>query len=345
MAGPAGPPAETILVLGTPSEPARPSLVDALRIQLAGSVSVRVGPVLPSGSVVAKLDAAARAVASFNASLAVWIELAKAADGSTELVLYAVGARSERGVIEIGRARADQGPEIDRVLAFKISALLDDLAAASDVERAAAALRAPRPGDGDAVSALPERDARAVPGPGIRQRRLGLRAMVETGVAMSFADREAGGRQLGLAIGLGARLERARWLAELYGSVRLLPQVAIDSADARVLVEELAGGVGARAAVAGEHWAVGLGLELGVRLLDANATASDGRTGSASLSVPVLWVGVEARARALPRVETRLSAGAEAQLIRQRFTALGSEVADYGRAVPRIELAVIFVLP
>jgi hypothetical protein len=143
---PAPAPPPRVLVLDDPAHP-RPGLVATLQIQLADLADVQVKHELSAGSVGERVQAATELGRRDDLLLVVWSDdPIVQPDGSQEAVLYAVGQREGRALLEVVRVPGGGGPDMDRTLAIKVHEVVVELA--RHAELAATALAAndePRP--------------------------------------------------------------------------------------------------------------------------------------------------------------------------------------------------------
>jgi hypothetical protein len=109
-----------------------------LRIYLAGTAEVVVGPPLHGAS----LQARVREVSGATAELVTWLEQAPATSGGGYVVVV-VGKRDGRAVVDIGEVPASDAS--GRLLALRVGAFLDETLTTGVGERALGAGPAPRP--------------------------------------------------------------------------------------------------------------------------------------------------------------------------------------------------------
>lgn len=324
-----------VLVLTGPDQ--RPGFVAALRIQLAADSEVVAVTAPPGDSLAERLAAAATGVEERGAALAVWLERGPG-DG---YVLYAVGRRSNRGVIEVGRVAP--GLNADRELALKVGALVDDLAH----QPTAATVLEPGPETdeaetvAEAAAADVDADAAAhadpvpVPVPDLRWSALASAAATS---AMGFGEPRA---QRGVAIGLGARLRRGSRYLELSVAGRWLADRVVTNDEGRATLSELGGALkaGAFAELAGLE--VGPELALSWRQLETAARTTDDFMGEATSSIPAIDLVATARLPVLDHLSVAVSVGGGVNLVSEQMTIRDQVAVDVRRARLVTELAVV----
>src|SRR5947207_9628285 len=115
-----------LLVEDTPGGARR--LVSALRIQLTGAAQVAARPAPRARNTPERIRAATALVRVEDALLVVWAEgPIELPDGSSQAILYAVGQREGRALLEVVRVPGGRGPDMDRTLALKVRSMVDDL--------------------------------------------------------------------------------------------------------------------------------------------------------------------------------------------------------------------------
>src|SRR5258706_15728836 len=91
-----------VLVLSPVEELPRPTLVDALRLQLHGTAQVELSrtlfPAMPAAS---RVTLAAEVVSRMHVDFALWLESVRLSDGTRAFALDVVGDRAGRAVMEV----------------------------------------------------------------------------------------------------------------------------------------------------------------------------------------------------------------------------------------------------
>jgi hypothetical protein len=117
---------EPVLVLQERSQ-AQSGLIAALRIQL-GATPVQVRDWPASGRLAERISTASELAQGAGAFAVVWTEPpTQLPDGAREVVLYIVGRRQGRAVLDVVRVPGGHGPDLDRTLALKVGEVLDEL--------------------------------------------------------------------------------------------------------------------------------------------------------------------------------------------------------------------------
>lgn len=315
-----------VVVLGSDAEAPRTSFVQTLTIQLSGEARVETGPQLAAGSLPDRLAEAAGILAERDATLGVWIDVAEADPRTFDLVLYAVGRRRDVALVKVARVEVAEGDDVDRALALKVGEFLDEMLTVEDpgsrLERVVVEVpvRAPAPA---------ERSTGALGG------------FVEMGVGGALGG---AARQSALLVEAGLRVARGSRIIEVAAALRAPNAVDVAGPDGRVIVEERAAAIEARAFVRDGRLAAGLHGAVGARVLDAVGIAGDGATGRERRIVPVAGGGVEGRCWLGRRLALRVSAGVELALIDQRFAIDGREVVAIGEVRATAQLSLVIPL-
>jgi hypothetical protein len=311
-----------VLVFRTAQSPSRPGLVDALRIQLAGKASVEIGGELSGSALTDRIYQAVASVRKQKAALAVWVQgPVRLSDGSQELILYLVGENQGRAVVEVLRVPGGAGPEADRTLSLKTREVLDNIL---DDDRSSSLLRASRGRETVAASS-------------------GWGWLLDLGLEVGSQPGSDLG-QWGLGMGAGARLRISDLSLAAQGLFRFFPSVEIESEQGRVSYRELGPGLAILGLLHASPLAVGLQLGSLLRLVDAKGMTPAGETGSRQELVPVLFSLFQVELELGLRFASRIGAGLEINLRRQRFAVNGREVADLGRVRPMAQAALVFHL-
>jgi len=328
-----------VVVLPSDQSPVVPTFAEALRIQVVDRAEVVVGPPLRTQSLGDRLPEAAREVESSQATLAIWIEESSSREPSVrEFVVYAVGTQEHRALIEVARIRADEAPDTMRALALKVGAFIDTVLSSRD-----------RPPDlARALESEHPPSAAPAPTPPPEGNPPRVRFIAEVGGLAAIATTSVG-LQGGLAIGVGARLDRGSGLFELYGGFDLLTDLQVRGTAGDLTVREKRVVGGARALLAPRRYrgrvALGALVEGGARLLGAEGVSPSGGRGSVDRSVPLVVFGGEARLGFSESAALRASIGLEVDASRQTFAIDDIAAADLGRIRPMCALSLIFSVP
>ncbi len=311
-----------IIVLSSSSAPDQAGFVDILRIQLIGTGSVEVGPAMIAGTVAERVAHAGEIVDRSEATLAVWIERGPAIAGSgTDHILYVVGPRHDRALVEVFRLPVAAGPAIDRALALKVHEVLDGVLA-SRAERAPAWLGA-------------RVESRA-------PRKLSLLAEIGVGLAAGLGSpANQGGPRL--AAGLHTRLEGLALAG--FAAIQFVDGFAISSRVGEVVTSELPIALGLRLTSTPGRLSWGGQLELGLRIVDATGTTPFGAKGSVRNLIPTTMLGATVALPLRSGVELRALAGVEIALLHLHLAVNEVAVLDLGRFRPVGQLNLVITIP
>jgi hypothetical protein len=315
-------------------------LVEALRFQLRETTEVEVSPErLAPSSAALRINRATEVVNSAHARFAVWLEATDDVAGAPGFLLYVVGGRSGRAVVEVVRLpAATDGPDVDRALALKVSEIVES------------ALDADKPAFGSALNApAAPRVARALPvspkNSSVNPRNLPVSPkkkpepeppplppdqveLMVGGVVLSPAGSMNG--QLGFRLGLGYVVQTALLQLEVDGSGELLTPQSSSTENGRVRTTEQSFAVGFGILSRGQTQ-LGAALEGSMRWLHAEGYFGREKTGTAMMLVPTLRLGPELRTALWRQAWLSLSAGGEWTPVERLFSLADAPIADLGR--------------
>lgn len=339
---PAGQAAEpTVASVATPQrvvfvqlegEAVRSGLEPSLRIQLRGEAEVETQRVDWSAQLPARIEAAGQLANQTGADWVVWAEppVDPERDAPRDYALiYLVGRRDGRALVEVVRVPGNSGPDVDRSLALKVHELISQADGAAyalgnapvpDPALAKAAAQKPKPARERRVQLWLEAGVQT-----ISEGNAGLAADVLVALGPSFAaPRFVLAVPLELSLGLPRSVERSagevRWTElGVAAWVRLLARVG-----SKVL---LGGGVGGK-----------------LDFSSSDGIAPSGRRGSARDMLPALLVSLDAELLITSQIGARFLLGLAQRTSRQRLLVEGTEIADTGRTLPfaRLSMALHF---
>lgn len=312
-------PPPRVEVRATADQPVPRELVDTLRIYLASSATVELGPALTATTLDARIAEAttglapcdATAGASCAVTLVTWLERPPQADGAYTVVV--VGERDGRAAVEVGKLDGPDTAAISRLLALRIGAFLDETLTAGPASPLAGEALAPPP---PAAPPPPPPPAPAHLG---AIAELGAGTIVGTGV-----DGEGG-------LGVGVRRRSTGYAIEAVAIGRLgWPRThrTASGDSAQLATADL--GVGARFVVTRHRTWLGAAVDVVARRIRADGMTADGARGGAVRWLPIARVGVDVRIM-LGAVAVRVTAGIERGLGTERFTVRGEDTATAGR--------------
>jgi hypothetical protein len=186
--------ADIVLVLG-PESPLRTRFLSALQIELGDVYQVRASDQPVPEALPARIAFATELVESERASATVWIE---AAGNERVAILYVVGRRAGRALLEVVQAPDARGLDLERMLSIKLAELLAQLRS-DGAHPLNPVTQAPPPRAADAAPKLTAADVNPPP----KAAKTNLRAWG----AMSLGPRFQAGLGTGWSrFGLGAAL-------------------------------------------------------------------------------------------------------------------------------------------
>jgi len=315
-----------VLLFDTQNYPSRDGLYAALRIQLADVAHVTRFGTLTDIAITDRVATASASVKNEKAMLAVWVEGPnKLSDGSSELVLYLVGERSGRAVVELLRLPAGKGPDVDRSLALKVREVVDTLIL-------------PESHHGHLLN-RPEKEPSQDRGPFEPGPSLGW--VYGAGV---FAATQSGTR-----FGLwGAALDGGVWSSlsgfRIAGEVtlHLHGQIEIENEYGRVFIDETTPGIGVRGLVDYLPFAFGTLLGFQLRIVEATGVTLSGSEGDEQSVMPCFIAALDAQLDFDTVLALRIDIGLQFALRPKLYTINNRELAELGPPRPFAQLGVVF---
>jgi hypothetical protein len=309
---------DRVVLLEDPALPPRPVLGQALRIQLFDRARVDVVQG-PAASGLSERVAAASALAQ-DALVVVWAEpTVTLGDGSREAVLYVVGHKQGRALVEIVRVQGGDSPDVDRSLALKVREVVDEVR--KNRERGAET--------GLLLEPLQEPPLPLVPPGG------GWGATVGVGGAVGPLS---GFGQFGAQLYGGPAYAEARMRLTALLALTWYPELESSQGAATVRLREVGPGLLARAQVRADRAWLGLRAGLTLSFVDAEATSALGRGGDDVRFVS--WLsGVDVELPITRAVALSVALDLQTRFHRQRFAVSGREVVDFGRVRPLLLLS------
>lgn len=295
-----------VLLLTPAGDSARPGFVQALQIQLARDASLETGVTLAEGKLAGRVRSATQLASQHHALLAVWVEASPATDTSHDLLLYVVGERDGRALVEVLRLQSAADPSADRSLALKVREVLDTLGRA-DHSWSQPFAPALLPADSAApVGLLIHVGALAVPTRGTADLPWGLYA----------------------SAGPELRLRQARFA--VLAAVRWLPSYAANSGGASVALAELEPGLDLGAAHELGRLLLGVWVSPSLRSVFAEGRTPLGLRGfRTDVSAAVLG-RFTAELRFTPWLSALFGLGAELLPGPRRYAVNGQRILDTG---------------
>jgi hypothetical protein len=325
-------------VLLLESNGAANSLLGALQIQLSGLAEPERLVVTLGASTSEAIERAGQLVRDHGALAAVWVD--KQRHGAGPAVVYVVGEREGRALIEVVRVPGDRGPDLDRTIALKVRELV------AAIRRGQAA----RPEAAQLLQTAREPGPQALP-PTAAQPMAALASdaaedtidVAPNWAALAFAGIRLGSQpELGLGrwgfgLGAGPMLElRELRLAVLLG-FDAFPSVEVEQAGDRVRFWEWAAGTVVRAQVRADT--IWLGARLGPQLVGLNAHGTTRRGVGSGTADPTSWaliVGLDLEVPLTGRLSLLAALQLQALASRLHLDVNDHDVVDLGRVRARI---------
>jgi len=225
--------ADSPRVLLVERPPARAELRSTLQIQLIGVAELGVRSDEAGDDTTVARIARGGALARAEGALAVvWVDppLSRS-DGATDVVLYIVGERAGRALVEVVHVPGSAGPELDRSLALKVREVVSDMLRAQANAPTEALLVKPKPAR---PKPAPPEPAAEGGGPSAAPTRWGL--ALYAGPRLSL---QPGPVRLGLGVGGGPMLARAHYMLSATLALDVFPEVTARAAQREVRYYEL----------------------------------------------------------------------------------------------------------
>jgi hypothetical protein len=320
----------SVVVLRPAGTPEQPGLIQALRIQLADAAPVVDGGELAASSLPERIAEAGQRSRQAQARLAIWVEPAQPGqagqgDPAAPWLLYLVGQRDGRVLVDVVQVPEGTAPDVERSLALKVREAHDALRAAEPqaallASEPAAAAQAPRQPWGFRLALGPA--AAALDGSAAGQWGLSL--------------------QLGTDLHLGGRgREPGRVSLHAAAQLRWFAAAEVGSAAGNVALDELDPGLWLAALYRGGRFGVGLSTGLLARRIHVLAEASGGERGEARELVWSVPIALELQLTLLAQLALRLAPGLEINLDPENFAIAGVPVIELGRIRPGLELSLV----
>jgi hypothetical protein len=332
---------EPVLVLQERSH-AQVGLIAALRIQL-GATPVRVRDWPAPSRLAERISSASQLAEDAEAFAVVWTEPPiQLPDGAREAVLYIVGRRQGRAVLEVVRVPGGRGPDLDRTLALKAGEVLDELRQGSAAGPTGNMLRERPPGAADANGAT----ASAQTGPvvpaaqtgstvptaqtGMLGKRPRWGAVALAGIRLG-AQLAPGWNRWGMGCGAGPALQIDELAAALRFGLDWYPPASRTRAGDGVTLSELTPLV-----LASAQWRrgdLGVGARSGAALafLSAKGETASRRRGEDGKRTLSWLIGIEIEQAITSSLAIAASLDLQLHALQRRFDVNDRTVADLGR--------------
>lgn len=365
-------PRARVLVLAPPGETISPELLATLEIQLV-DVEVRAMEAELRGELTIDLPVVSALLEREQGTLAVWLRRparrAPTAEPTTAepttgnpvigdpalggpALLHVVGRHHDLAVVRVLEMPGATGSDLDRALALTVAELLDQVLGLMNATPTAPSetppiVRVLAPAEVD-------RRDRATPSPPIAAVPENHSSSIDPtpwGVALELGAFGAlGFRTLHASLGgrgaLALRYRAPRVIVEAGASLTVTAPVGSTREGATLNLRSFDPALELRVLARFEP-PVSFGgfLGFGLRLLDARASAPDGRTGSTDAISVVVLASPELRVALRRSAELRVALGVELATERRRFLVDDTVVFDLGWARPFASISIVVALP
>lgn len=313
-----------VVVLSAEGAAPRPAFVASLRIHLPPDTSVADGGTLRIGSPSERIEQALGAAELNDALAAVWVEGPVARrDGTGELVLYVVGRKENRAIVDVLRVSTGDSTQldhsVDRSLALKVSQVLSDLMHGTDVIEAT-------------PPAAPTRDSASWRGGAY------VGGLMRTGSGTVDA-------QPGLRVAVGARAPLPIGSIDVIGRIHLLPRARAQSEVGTITLSEVSPAIEAAWTVAIDRWSIGASVGAQLRVIEVAGQTAAGTRGDQNASILSLNVGPVLRLALHSNVQLAFGTDVEVSLHRRRYTINDSVRGDTGRLRATLHAGLFLTVP
>jgi len=339
-----------LLVLEPPGPPS--GLLTALQIQLFGLAEPErvVQPLAASPP--EQIQAGSALARSRHALASVWVD-PPLTHRAGVVLLYVVGEREGRALVEVVRVPGERGPALERTLALKVREVVVELrrsAASTEAVASgpsAAQLQQPAPPPPTAASAPPEQGPEPAAAASAEQpppAAAAWSALLALGPRLG-SQPLLGLSRWGIGLGAGPALGFSRWRFAGVLSADWFPARHSELPGDRVRFWELDAAFVLQAqCLFGPVW---LGARVGPQLiyLDASGTTASGATGSPySNAIWGVAFGVDAELPLSPKVALALDLQLQGLASHERFAVNGRELVDAGQLRLRTGLSLVLRL-
>jgi hypothetical protein len=314
-------------------------LLTALRIQLVGLCEAErvVQPLAASAP--EQIQAGTDLARSQHALASVWVD-PPLSHTSDVVLLYVVGEREGRALVEAVRVHGARGPDLERTLALKVREVIAEMrrsqTAAALLPASAATATGSAPPSMTKDTAPPPRAAGSTTPP-----TAAWQAVLALGARLGSQPR-LGLARWGLGLSVGPVLAQSGWRFEGLLSASWFPAVTSELGGDRVRFWELATAVSAHAQRrVGPVW-MGAHVDPQLVWLDASGTTARGVSG-APYSRGIWGVALGADAEWPLGPQLALDADLQLQVLtsRERFTVNQRELVDIGQLRVRFGLSLV----
>lgn len=322
--------ADTPHVLVFAPDQSASGFMPALQIQLSRVAEPEAVNVPLGGTTAERIQRAGELVRARGALAAIWVDRAPDAE---LVVLYVVGERNGRALIEVVRVPGERGPDLDRTLALKVREVVAELRRSGANAPEGALLQPLAPADlQPPAAAREENPAGSEPSSWSAVARAGIRLSSQPSIGLS---------RWGVELGAGPALSFRTFRVAAELTFDAFPSTLAERGGDRVRYWDWAGAFALHAQMrAGPVWLGGLAGPQVVGI-QANATTRENQKGRASPTSWALLLGFDAE---LP-ISSYLSVAAGFQLQalahRLHLEVNDADLADFGRVRARLGVALV----
>ena len=317
---------------------AQAGLIQALRIQLGTDVSVQAAGPLQGSDLPSRIEAATAATS--DRAVAVWVEGPLGKAGPRQIILYLVGTRRGRALIEVLSVEGALGPEVDRSLALKVQEVLDTL---GETRAKLAAALAPEATPQQAAKSRPDSGVDKAPSATEQEPAQTAALVADLGVEVAPLQGSRAGIW-GLGVGLGLPLVPGELQVSVEGRMGLAPSVESKSGGAAVELQRLSPALGLHLAHgAGLRAGLGLGAEL--QFWSATGRSPSGRSGEARTTLLSAYGRIDLTLAVWSTLSVRAWIGARLSPRRLGFSVNNRAVSELSRLRSRGGLSLVMQAP
>ena len=341
-------PLEPVIVLQERNHP-QDGLVSALQIYL-GSTPLQVRDWSEVSALGDRVRIATELAQRKSALAVVWTEAARTlprnAGGGREAMVFVVGRREGRAMLEVVRVPEEHGPDFDRTLALKVSEVLNELQQSRQAAPNGRLLSAPPGPDTSTAAAVsdgmqvsdadddggrdrPAADSSSESGPsdpGLRWAAAGC-----AGLRLA-AQLSPGWTRWGVGAGLGPELRHRHWRAGARIGLDVFPSASMASGAGDVSVLQLTPQAFASFAWQFASFAAGAHSGAAWTFIAAHGRSPLGNSGGQSVRTLSWLIGVDLERAVSERLALGATLDLQLHALRQTFTVNDGTVADLGRA-------------
>jgi hypothetical protein len=301
----------------------RAGLLASLQIQLADLAEVRVRHDLVPGGTAERVTAAGDPARRDGATLVVWSDDPFVTAEGSQAVLYAVGERDGRALLEVVRVPGGAGPDMDRTLAIKVRELIEDIQRDARARASALAL-SPPPSAAGAQSARPPR------------------VRLEAGALVATQKRSRLG-QWGAELHAGPAWQSARTGFGIELGMTWYPELLTRRSGARVSLSELVPELRALGQLRVAPMWLGVHGAFGWALVDAEGRTAKGASAERHASCAVWTLGLDAELPLGDGFALALALDLQGHFVNRAFAVNALQITELAALRPALGVALRYV--